>query len=396
MEINVKSVTSAMLAAVRAEADDAPVGERVGVGLGRGRDVGEGTDLLKQIQTRAHRPLVVMITGFGSVESAVSCMRDGAIDYIIKPFSSDTIEVTLKKAEEFTRLVKVTHFLSHDEGDESGFELLGRSQPMDGLRQLIRKVARTQATVLIQGESGTGKELIARMLHRMSGRSGPLVDVNCAAITGPTVESASADDDGDAATSSIAVRTPAANATAAAADVYTRADSTSMKLKIDRIVEVGQQRFDRQITRADLGLRIVERLDYPPLRAVTGGITRSELERCLHHWWNPQVAAMERSMRWAKRSRDAPCSRATPTTRGSTTPTAAPWTMGSRCISPRRPATPARTWWSCRRTAALSCCNSWSHAVATSARGWRGRASSASAPSSTTGWTWRRPRRSPT
>jgi DNA-binding NtrC family response regulator len=88
---------------------------------------GEGTELLKQIQSRPQRPLVVMITGFGSVESAVSCMQAGAFDYIIKPFSSDTIDVTLRKAEEFTRLVKVSQYLSHDEGDEAGFELLGRS-----------------------------------------------------------------------------------------------------------------------------------------------------------------------------------------------------------------------------------------------------------------------------
>src|SRR5690606_24998256 len=87
---------------------------------------GEGTDLLKQINARPVKPLVVMITGFGSVESAVHCMQAGAFDYIIKPFSSDTIEVTLKKAEEFTRLVKVSQYLSRDEGEE-GYELLGRS-----------------------------------------------------------------------------------------------------------------------------------------------------------------------------------------------------------------------------------------------------------------------------
>src|SRR6185295_10008048 len=111
---------------------------------------GEGTDLLKQLQQRPQKPLAVVVTGFGSVESAVNCMRDGAFDYIIKPFSSDQIEFTLKKAEEFNRLVKVSQYLSHEEDDTSGSELLGRSGSMEGLRQLIRKVARTQATVLIQ------------------------------------------------------------------------------------------------------------------------------------------------------------------------------------------------------------------------------------------------------
>jgi DNA-binding NtrC family response regulator len=151
---------------------------------------GEGTDLLKQIQSRPQKPLVVMITGFGSVESAVNCMQNGAFDYIIKPFSSDTIEVTLKKAEEFTRLVKVSQFLSRDEGEEANYELLGRSAPMDGLRALIRKVARTQATVLIQGESGTGKELVARAIFRESPRANaPFIKVNCAAIPENLIES---------------------------------------------------------------------------------------------------------------------------------------------------------------------------------------------------------------
>lgn len=150
---------------------------------------GEGTDLLKQIQARPQKPLVVMITGFGSVENAVQCMQAGAFDYIIKPFSSDTIEVTLKKAEEFTRLVKVSQYLSREEGEE-GYELLGRSPAMEGLRALIRKVARTQATVLIQGESGTGKELVARAIYRESPRAtAPFIKVNCAAIPENLIES---------------------------------------------------------------------------------------------------------------------------------------------------------------------------------------------------------------
>src|SRR5688572_23411034 len=150
---------------------------------------GEGTDLLKQIQSRPQKPLVVMITGFASVESAVQCMQAGAFDYIIKPFSSDTIEVTLKKAEEFTRLVKVNQYLSREEGEE-GYELLGRSPAMEGLRALIRKVARTQATILIQGESGTGKELVARAIFRESPRAtAPFIKVNCAAIPENLIES---------------------------------------------------------------------------------------------------------------------------------------------------------------------------------------------------------------
>ena len=151
---------------------------------------GEGTDLLRKLQGRAQRPLVVVVTGYGSVESAVTCMREGAFDYIIKPFSADQIEVTLSKAQEHTQLVKVNRFLSQDETTETGYELLGRSPAMEDLRSLIRKVARTQATVLIQGESGTGKELVARAIYRESPRANaPFIKVNCAAIPENLIES---------------------------------------------------------------------------------------------------------------------------------------------------------------------------------------------------------------
>ncbi|MFO1476674.1 MAG: sigma-54 dependent transcriptional regulator [Verrucomicrobiota bacterium] len=150
---------------------------------------GDGTELLKSIQLRPQRPLVVISTGFGSVESAVECMRNGAFDYLIKPYSAEQIEVVLRKAEEFTQLLKVNRFLSQD-SEDSGYELLGHSPAMENLRQLIRKVARTLATVLIQGESGTGKELVARALYRESARANaPFIRVNCAAIPENLIES---------------------------------------------------------------------------------------------------------------------------------------------------------------------------------------------------------------
>ena len=151
---------------------------------------GEGTDLLEQLQQRPDRPLVVIVTGFGSVESAVSCMRNGAFDYLIKPFSSEQLAITLQKAEDLTRLIRVNDFLNKERADDGGSELVGRSAAMETLRSLIRKVARTQATVLIQGESGTGKELVSRAIHRESPRANaPFIKVNCAAIPENLIES---------------------------------------------------------------------------------------------------------------------------------------------------------------------------------------------------------------
>jgi DNA-binding NtrC family response regulator len=150
---------------------------------------GDGTDLLKQIQSRPQKPLAAMMTGFGSVESAVECMKNGSFDYLIKPFSMEQIEVVIRKAQAFTQLVKVNHFLSQDTEDGE-IDLLGNSPAMQHLRALIRKVARTQATVLVQGESGTGKELVARALYRESSRaSAPFIKVNCAAIPENLIES---------------------------------------------------------------------------------------------------------------------------------------------------------------------------------------------------------------
>src|ERR1700677_290300 len=76
---------------------------------------GEGTELLRELQTRPEKPLVVMVTGFGSVESAVDCMRNGAFDYMLKPFSSDQVQVILKKAENFNQLLKVNQYFNHAE-----------------------------------------------------------------------------------------------------------------------------------------------------------------------------------------------------------------------------------------------------------------------------------------
>ncbi len=151
---------------------------------------GEGTDLLNQLQTRPQKPLVVITTGFGSVQSAVECMRAGAFEYLLKPYSNEQLEVTLKKAEEYTQLVKVNQYLSHGSDEDANHELLGASPAMEQLRAVIRKVARTQATVLITGESGTGKELVARALYRQSPRTNmPFIKVNCAAIPENLIES---------------------------------------------------------------------------------------------------------------------------------------------------------------------------------------------------------------
>jgi DNA-binding NtrC family response regulator len=148
---------------------------------------GRGTDLLLEIQMRAQKPLVIVTTNIGSIESAVDCIRNGAFDYLIKPFSNEQIEIALRRIEDFSQLVRVNRYLSQN---ERAPELLGCSPEIENIRQLVRKVARTQATVLIQGESGTGKEVIAREIYQQSSRANaPFIKVNCAAIPENLIES---------------------------------------------------------------------------------------------------------------------------------------------------------------------------------------------------------------
>jgi two-component system, NtrC family, response regulator AtoC len=149
---------------------------------------GDGTTLLEHISRSQKPPLTVMITGHGTIESAVACMRAGAFDYVVKPFSPSEIEMVVKKADAFDHIRRVNQHLSHESAPEAG--LIGESPAMVQLKQLIRKVARTDATVLIQGENGTGKEMVASELFRISSRSNaPFIKVNCAAITETLMES---------------------------------------------------------------------------------------------------------------------------------------------------------------------------------------------------------------
>jgi DNA-binding NtrC family response regulator len=148
---------------------------------------GDGTDLLNRLANAPSKPLIVMMTGYGTIESAVGCIRAGAFDYIIKPFSSSQIDVILKKAENFTQAVKVTQMLINETGDTA--PLIGDTSPVRQLRQVIARVAPTEATVLISGENGTGKELVAKEIFRASQRADkPFIKVNCAAISDTLIE----------------------------------------------------------------------------------------------------------------------------------------------------------------------------------------------------------------
>jgi DNA-binding NtrC family response regulator len=136
--------------------------------------------------------VVIMITGHGTVESAVAAMRAGAFDYLLKPLpSNDTLSLAVARAAERRRLVEENRRLREPLAPRVGFEnIVGKSPAMAAVFDLVRKAARSDANILIQGESGTGKELIARAIHANSLRAAEVfVPVDCAALPDALLES---------------------------------------------------------------------------------------------------------------------------------------------------------------------------------------------------------------
>jgi two-component system response regulator AtoC len=152
---------------------------------------GNGIDLLKlATNSQPHAPFIV-ITGVGSVESAVEAMKNGAYDYISKPFQKEEMTLLVKKALQHSDLSKRVRQLQKEVDSKFGFgNIIGRSKKMRQVFELIERVAASNSTVLITGESGTGKEMVAKSLHYHSGRKKkPFVAVDCGVIPENLIES---------------------------------------------------------------------------------------------------------------------------------------------------------------------------------------------------------------
>jgi two-component system, NtrC family, response regulator HydG len=151
----------------------------------------DGMQILREARQRSDTTEVVLVTGYGSVETAVEAMREGAAHYITKPVNLVELRTILAKTVE-KQALKVSNIELRQQLDHKfGFEkIVGNSKPMTDIFKLLRQVAPTNATVLIQGESGTGKELIAKAVHNNSPRkSFPFVAINCAALSEGIIES---------------------------------------------------------------------------------------------------------------------------------------------------------------------------------------------------------------
>jgi len=189
----------------------------------------DGVELLRRIRARWSGLPVILLTAHGTVPSAVAAMRDGAFDYVTKPFDNDELRATVARALELRRLERENRWLRQEVGARYGPEnVVAESARSRDVLALVRRVAPSRATVLVQGESGTGKELVARLLHYWSERVGrPFVAVNLKAFAEGVLESELFGHEKGAFTGALAAR----------AGCFERADGGTLFL--DEVAEIG-------------------------------------------------------------------------------------------------------------------------------------------------------------
>ena len=147
-------------------------------------------DFLGDLNQRSEKPLVVPLVNGEPDAFVLECIKGGAFDFLSKPFSREQIEIALHKAGNYNQISKTNAAIVESSVDDAEREILGESQLIEETRKMIKRVAQTQVTVLIQGESGTGKELVARALHTQSPRAQkPFIKINCAALPETLIES---------------------------------------------------------------------------------------------------------------------------------------------------------------------------------------------------------------
>ncbi|MCC6217132.1 MAG: sigma-54-dependent Fis family transcriptional regulator [Polyangiaceae bacterium] len=149
---------------------------------------GDGVTFLEQQRARGMDAAVVMMSGHATIDAAVRATRQGALDFLEKPLSTDRLLLVLENLLRLQRAEAAARQLAAEAGHFE--ELIGQSRPMQELRELVARAARSSASVLVTGERGTGKELVARAIHRASPRAqGPLEKLNCAAVPAELIES---------------------------------------------------------------------------------------------------------------------------------------------------------------------------------------------------------------
>lgn len=148
----------------------------------------DGIEVLEKVQETTHDVPVIMISGHGNIDTAVEAIKKGAFDFLEKPLDLNRLLITMRNAMEKSTLITEARVLKKKVSKK--YEIIGESEPILKVKEMIDRVASTEARILITGSNGTGKELVAHQLHEKSNRSkAPFVEVNCAAIPGELIES---------------------------------------------------------------------------------------------------------------------------------------------------------------------------------------------------------------
>jgi DNA-binding NtrC family response regulator len=150
----------------------------------------DGIEALERLQILSPETPVIMVSGHGTIDTAVEAVKKGAFDFISKPPDLNRMLITVRNALDRSELVNTTQVLRKQVKSSKGVTMIGDSGPILAIKKMLEKVAPTESRVLITGQNGTGKELVARWIHEKSNRAdGPIVEVNCAAIPAELIES---------------------------------------------------------------------------------------------------------------------------------------------------------------------------------------------------------------
>lgn len=241
----------------------------------------DGMELLKQIKwSRSDLP-VVMMTAYATIETAVEAMKEGATDYVVKPFSRDQLVHAVSRALKERQLLLENHRLRHELAQQKlSTSVVAVDTAMLDLMRILARVADTEATVLIQGESGTGKEILARAVHQASRRNaGPFLAVNCSALPTNLVESELFGHEKGAFTGASTVRKGMLEEAQGGTFFFDEITEMDMAMQ-SKLLRVIQERSVRRVggnRELPLDIRIISATNRDPQEAVTQKLFREDL-----------------------------------------------------------------------------------------------------------------------